>query len=172
MQDELKFSPVQDVFVSGWSGDKNTNYSDDSHDYLTTTNTKNTDKKYTLIKFDIPALGAEVKEELSSELVLTYMEQTEPDGVDYYAYEYTGDWDESSATWNSISGDSYDKGDAIAEGVYDRENQANALRSPGGLYKEQFRQDRNSAYRLAGRSRSAHFLVLRANRATRTPRLR
>lgn len=139
VQDELKFSPVQDVFVSGWSNsstsDKDTNYGDDSHDYLTTTNTKNTDKKYALIKFDIPTLGAEVKEELSSELVLTYMEQTEPDGVDYYAYEYTGDWDESSVTWNSISGDSYNKGDAIAEGVYDRETKRMSFALPADYIK-------------------------------------
>lgn len=118
VQGELNIPAAEDIFVSGWSSDKDTNYSDASHNYLQTTVTKNTDKKYTLIKFDIPELGAEVGETLSAELVMTYKEQTEPEGIKYYAYEYNGDWDESTVTWNSIGGDSYDKGEPIAEGVY------------------------------------------------------
>ena len=119
LQNELSITTAEDVFVSGWSGDKNTNYSDAGHEYLTTTNTKDTDKKYSLIKFEIPELGTEVMDAISSTLTITYKEQTEPVGVAYYAYEYNGEWDESTVTWNSINGDSYDTGEPIAEGVYD-----------------------------------------------------
>lgn len=134
VQDELNIPAAEDVFVSGWSSDKDKNYS--SSDYLHTTVTRNTDKKYTLIKFHIPQLGDEVGGTLSTELVLTYKEQTEPEGVKYYAYEYDGEWEEDNITWNSMNGDSYDKGEAIAESTYINASKQMVFELPEDYIKE------------------------------------
>lgn len=116
---ELTSIASEDVMVSGWSSDKDTNYNDDTHKYLQTTRAKNTDRKYTLLKFEMPKLRSDIGDILSSTLVLTFKEQSEPGEVKYYAYSYSGEWSEDTATWNSLDMDSYDKGTAIAEGQYD-----------------------------------------------------
>lgn len=120
VQGELNITASEDVFISGWYNnnisDKNTNYSD--RNYLQTTNTSVSDKKYTLIKFDIPKLDSSIGDILSSELILNFKEQSEPGNVQYYAYGYDGEWSEEDVTWNSFGGDLYNAGTAVANGEY------------------------------------------------------